>query len=82
MNEVDKRFDKEFVDKISGDMWQTTSREDIKSFIHSEIRRALNEVFGKIIVDDTLVPNQVIIMRKEDYKRIQENIKKYLKEEK
>jgi hypothetical protein len=44
MNEVEKRFDKEFVDKISGDMWQTTLREDIKSFIHSEIRRALESV--------------------------------------
>ena len=34
-----KEFDKKFVDNISGDMWQTTSREDIKTFIESLLKQ-------------------------------------------
>ena len=39
-----EEFDKEFVDRISGDMWQTTSREEIKQFISQAIDKIKEEM--------------------------------------
>ena len=46
----EKEFDNEFVDRISGDMWQTTSREQIKSFIRQNFvsKKIIEETIEKI----------------------------------
>ena len=35
---------KEIVDRTSGDMWQTTSREDIKQFYSEKIKEILEDI--------------------------------------
>lgn len=44
-----EEFDKEFVDRISGDMWQTTSREEIKQFISQAINQTREETLKELI---------------------------------
>jgi hypothetical protein len=45
----------------------------IKKLVEEEVNRAkkeaIKETFGKIFVDNDIIPNQVIIMNKDDYKR-------------
>jgi hypothetical protein len=41
-------FDNKFVDRISGDMWQSTSREDIKKFIHSLLKQQRDKYYYHI----------------------------------
>jgi len=43
-----EEFDKEFVDRISGDMWQTTSREKIKQFISKAIDQTREETIKEV----------------------------------
>lgn len=43
-----EEFDKEFVDRISGDMWQTTSREKIKQFISTLLEEQMKEERNRI----------------------------------
>jgi len=38
----------EFVDKISGDMWQTTSRETVKQFIRTIRLKDREELIGEM----------------------------------
>ena len=45
---VIEKFDNQFVDKISGDMWQTTSREEIKQFLQEELTLMLDGILDEM----------------------------------
>jgi len=46
---LDQRFDEEFVEKKGGGIWPDTEVSDVKAFIHSEIKKALEEMKVNVI---------------------------------
>jgi len=87
-----RRFNKKFVSQPDGDMWQTTSREELKQFISKEIKSALREMAKEVIpeqdINSWLYSNhgwtdsyQNLTKRaKIIFDQIQSNIQKYIKE--
>lgn len=45
--QFEEEFNSRFVDRVSGDMWQTTSREEILNFIKSHLSSLMDEMTGE-----------------------------------